>query len=243
MKWKDFLYFQSGEKIAILLLLVLIVLVVILNIVMSDRGQALFPTRENDSLTAELNRFNEQLTERTRRDTFTSYETKERQPQRQYSNYNKSKREEYPRNTYTPYPKAEKLSAGETISLNEIDTAQWKKIPGIGSAFADRIVKYRNLLGGYSSINQLREVYGFDNELFSKIAPFVEEDGNFAKVAINKSDLNELKKHPYINYKQAKAITDLRRRKGNILSIDELSMLDEFTETDLERLKPYLSFN
>ena len=68
------------------------------------------------------------------------------------------------------YPSIEKLSKGETILLNASDTAEWKKIPGIGSVYASRIVQYRNLLGGFSHVEQLLEVYGIDQELFSRIA-------------------------------------------------------------------------
>jgi DNA uptake protein ComE-like DNA-binding protein len=140
------------------------------------------------------------------------------------------------------YPAKEKLSKGETVSLNETDTTVWKKIPGIGSVYAARIVKYRNLLGGFVRVEQLLEVYGIDQELFSRIAVYIESDGNFRKIQVNQSEFKELLRHPYLNYKQVQAITGLRRRKGNITSIRELSMLDEFTPEDILRLEPYLEF-
>lgn len=135
-----------------------------------------------------------------------------------------------------------KLTEGETIFLNESDTADWKKIPGIGSVYASRIVKYRNLLGGFVSVNQLREVYGIDDELFAKIYPYIKTDGKYTKIAVNKLEFKQLLRHPYLNYKQVKVIVDLRRRKGNISSINELALLDEFTAEDIERLNPYLQF-
>jgi len=140
------------------------------------------------------------------------------------------------------YPSVEKLSEGETIFLNETDTAKWKKVPGIGSAYASRIVKYRNLLGGFIRVDQLREVYGIDQEFFSRIAPYIESDGNFNKISINYMEFNELLHHPYLNYKQVQAIVSLRRKKGDIISIRELSILDEFTPEDILRLEPYLEF-
>ncbi|HMM16146.1 MAG TPA: helix-hairpin-helix domain-containing protein, partial [Petrimonas sp.] len=126
--------------------------------------------------------------------------------------------------------------------LNAADTAEWKKIPGIGSTFASRIVKYRNLLGGFVSVEQLREVYGIDNELFSRISPYIQADENFRKLWINELEFKELLRHPYLNYKQVRAIMNLRKKKGNIASIHELVMLDEFTSEDIFRIEPYLAF-
>ncbi|MDR1742715.1 MAG: helix-hairpin-helix domain-containing protein [Dysgonamonadaceae bacterium] len=245
MKWKDFLYFQSGEKVAVILLIIVIVLLFILNIVLSNRDQFVFDASRNDSLNAELARFHAELEKQendTNSVTYYGYEPRRNTTNRYERKSFERSGERRPDNSYLSYPKTEKLSAGETLSLNETDTAQWKKIPGIGSAFAGRIVKYRNLLGGFASVNQLREVYGFDDELFAKVSPFVQADGIYQKIAVNKLEFSALLKHPYLNYKQVKAITDLRKRKGNITSIDELAMLDEFAENDLERLKPYLSF-
>ncbi|MFA6838098.1 MAG: helix-hairpin-helix domain-containing protein [Dysgonamonadaceae bacterium] len=143
---------------------------------------------------------------------------------------------------YKPYLKQEKFTANERINLNETDTSEWKKIPGIGSSYASRIVKYRNLLGGFVSVEQLREVYGIDNELFSKIATFVQPDSSFQKIEINRQDFKELNRHPYLSYKQVQAIMDLRKRNGQVQSIDELAMLEEFTSDDLLKLSPYLEF-
>lgn len=143
---------------------------------------------------------------------------------------------------YLPYPRTEKLAAGETISLNSPDTAEWKKIPGIGSAYASRIVEYRERLGGFVRKEQLMEVYRLDNEMYARVAPYVEPGGSWRKVAVNKLEFKELLRHPYLNYKQVGAIMNLRRRKGNITSIQELAMLDEFTPEDIARLEPYLEF-
>src|SRR5690606_32795545 len=84
--------------------------------------------------------------------------------------------------TNNNYIRIEKLSPGETISLNSSDTTEWKKIPGIGSSYSTRIVKYRTLLGGFINKNQLLEVYGIDSEMYSRISPYITEDPNFTKI-------------------------------------------------------------
>lgn len=141
------------------------------------------------------------------------------------------------------YSYQKKLNKGETIELNSADTTELKKIPGIGTSYANRIVKYRNILGGYAQISQLKEVWGLDEDLYNKIKPYLVIKSNTTKLKINSASFKELNKHPYIDYNQTKIIVDIRERKGRIESIDRLALLDEFTEQDINRLTPYLSFD
>lgn len=241
MAWKDYLYFRQGQKIAVVILLGLILAALIINGVLSSRKQRVVVVIQNDSLLREFEAFEKSLQDKDenidpeyRRRYYASSDDRP---------YSDRQNEYQPGNRepgYAPFPKTEKLAEGQAISLNETDTAQWKKIPGIGSAFASRIVKYRNRLGGFVSVEQLKEVYGIDAQLYSKISPYIKPDGHYSKVNINKLEFKQLLSHPYLNYKQVKAIVGLRDRKGKITSINELSMLDEFTTADIERLTPYL---
>lgn len=243
MRWKDFLYYQKGEKLAVILLLVLIVLTLIFNLMLSQRNSREINFAQNDSLVRVFEEFQKNL----RIQESASYQDMDNEVS---TNYEQTERQSFPQSTstestrsnYTPFPKAEKLASGETILLNSTDTAEWKKVPGIGSSFASRIVKYRSLLGGFVSVDQLREVYGIDNEMFSRISPYVQEDENFKKIQVNKLEFKELLSHPYLNYKQVQAIMNLRKKKGNITSMNELAMLDEFTSDDIFRVEPYLEF-
>jgi len=135
------------------------------------------------------------------------------------------------------------LKPGETIELNSADTTDLKKIPKIGSGFAGRIVKYRESLGGYFYIDQLKEVWGMDDYLYADIRPYITLEPGIKKLKINSASFEQLNKHPYISYKQAQVIIDLRERKGNLNSLSRLSLLDEFTQKDIERLRLYLSFD
>ena len=145
---------------------------------------------------------------------------------------------------YPVYVKQVKFTANEFIYLNEKDTTEWKKVPGIGSSFSARIVKYQNLLGGFRSIEQLKEVYGVTDEVFDKIVPYVRVNKNFTivKLNINKSEFKEILAHPYINYEQTKAIVNLRKRTGDISSLSELTMLEEFSPSDIQKITPYIEF-
>jgi len=144
-----------------------------------------------------------------------------------------------------PSFKADKLSANEDVKveINSADTALLRHVKGIGKVFANRIVAYRNSCGGYLSVDQLKEVYGMTQEDFERIAPFcVVNKALVKKIRVNTASVDLLNHHPYINFYQAKAIYELRRKKGKLQKIEELSFLSEFTNKDLEKIAPYLSF-
>lgn len=132
-----------------------------------------------------------------------------------------------------------KYKPGKFIDLNTADTTELIKIPGIGSVRAKKIVDYRRALGGFHTIAQVHEAYELPEHLGDWVhisAPAVK------KIHINKITLNQLRDHPYINFYQARAIVELRKREGTIRSARQLLFLDEFTEADMSRLEPYLSF-
>ena len=137
------------------------------------------------------------------------------------------------------YSYPHKLSAGQQISVNLADTTELTKIPGIGSYYAKAIVRYREQLGGFVSPSQLLEIEGLPESTitFIKIHP-----SGTKKMNINNLPLNQLRKHPYINFYQAKEICDYRRLKGPIKSLQELKLLKDFPPAEIERLKPYVEF-
>lgn len=132
-----------------------------------------------------------------------------------------------------------KIKDGEYIVLNTADTTQLKQVPGIGSFYAGEIIRHGKWLGGYVSVDQLDEIDGFPSE--SK-KYFIIKDAHPVKVNINKMTLQQLRRHPYINYFQAKTITDYRRLHGPISSLDELRLSDDFTPEAIERLRPYVEY-
>lgn len=249
MRWKDYLYFSPVEKAAVLILVVIIVLSFWLNVLLSRRSNESISIPQNDSLIAAFERLQESLEDKKVESRSYNYQSHEKSIKSiPHENVSKSTKSvdtkgysEEPR-----YIKQEKFTALGSISLNETDTAEWKKVPGIGSAYSARIIKYRDMLGGYISINQLKEVYGISDEMFNDIAPFIREEdfdiGSCEKININQLEFKEILAHPYINYEQTKAIVNLRRRTGPITSTSQLAMLEEFTSEDIERITPYIEF-
>lgn len=131
-----------------------------------------------------------------------------------------------------------KLQLSETIDLNTADTALLKRVPGIGSYFAREVIHYRQRLGGFYSADQLLEIEDFPEKALS----YFVVRGEPSKIDINRLSLNQLKRHPYINYYQAKAIADYRRLRGPLKSLSDLRLLNDFTPDDLERLAHYVEF-
>ena len=139
-----------------------------------------------------------------------------------------------------PERKVFKYPEGTLVDVNVADTTELKKIPGIGSGIAKAIVAYRNRLGGFYSLSQLEEIDYVTPELLKW---FKLEGGTIRKLDINRWGLDKLRSHPYLNFYQAKVIIEHRRKRGEIKSLSQLSLYEEFTEKDLIRLSAYVSFD
>ena len=231
MNWRDLLYFSKGERRALTLLLSLIVISWLI---------LWFTDREDHSLN-EAPAVADTII--GKRDTLAKKDIPS--PNTTVPRQEKEPRRTEPKKTYTKklFPQTEKYPSGTVVELNSADTTILKKVPGIGSTFARRIVKYRELLGGYVSVQQLTEVYGMDEERYEALKPWFIADSTFVrKLNVNQAPIRELYRHPYIDSQQARAINQLRRQKGRLTGWENLRLLEEFSEADRERLSHYLSF-
>ena len=133
----------------------------------------------------------------------------------------------------------EKIKPGEHVVLNTADTTALKMVPGIGPYYARKIMEYGQRLGGYVSVDQLDEIEGcpLDAKDYLTI-----EGASPRKLNVNTLSLNELRKHPYLNFYQAKAITDYRRLHGPLRSLSDLRLSKDFPPEAIKRLEPYVEF-
>ena len=136
--------------------------------------------------------------------------------------------------------RAYKYPEGTLVDVNTADTAELKKVPGIGSGIAKAIVSYRERLGGFYSVEQLE---GVDYITPVLLKWFKLETPSVRKLDINKMTLDKLRSHPYLNFYQAKVIVEHRRKKGPIKSLSQLALYEEFAEKDLKRLSAYINFH
>lgn len=125
------------------------------------------------------------------------------------------------------------------VDVNTADMAMLRRIPGVGAKISEAIVRYREKLGGFYSVEQLREIKMVSPELLEWMEV---SSPNVQKIPINEASFQALNSHPYISYDQTKALLQYIRLYGKVK--DEQALLDTgiFTKEDVERLKPYLVY-
>jgi DNA uptake protein ComE-like DNA-binding protein len=142
----------------------------------------------------------------------------------------------------SPRQKAVKPKPG-LLEINTCDSAALEALPGIGPVLSVRIIRYRNLLGGYASVSQLREVYGLSEETFNIISGRLTADTSLIKkIDINKADYKQLIRLPYFEKAEVAAILKYRELKGKIGGINELIENRLIAADKADRVKPYLKY-
>jgi DNA uptake protein ComE-like DNA-binding protein len=271
MSWHDFFYFSKGERQALIILLCLITvagILLILNNKPSDQHNNSLAERTDYNAVGNMQDSVSISSVSSAEQSFVSSGKNQSLPPDKKLNYSPSVKKTYSAEK-TPavtnndeketvservkritsysrpssYTRTEKFEKGTVVELNTADTTILKKVPGIGSAYAKRIISYRNILGGYYSVVQLSEVYGIDEDRYNALVSWFTADSTLiSKLPVNELSQDSLRRHPYINYNQAKIITRLRQQKGKLTGWENLQLLAEFTDYDKMRLQYYLSF-
>ena len=138
----------------------------------------------------------------------------------------------------------QKIEANEIalLDLNTANVDSLVKIRGIGTVLSERIVKYRNGLGGFTSTDQLNEVYGLKPEVIELIqGRYFVESPLIKKTNLITDSIKVLSKHPYISYSLAKVIVAYKEQHGNYQRIEELKNIKIMTDSLFNKLNPYLS--
>lgn len=129
------------------------------------------------------------------------------------------------------------------IDINSADSLALVKLPGIGPVFAKRIIKYRNLLGGFYEKEQLLEVYNFKPETYTIVEPYIFADTLYIKkIRINFASFNDLIRHPYLNKEQVNSILQYRNKNGSFSNIKSIEGLSGFNTENYKKLESYLTW-
>ncbi|MCY4779695.1 helix-hairpin-helix domain-containing protein [Sphingobacterium sp. UT-1RO-CII-1] len=154
------------------------------------------------------------------------------------------------KNETTPSLETKSISSipFETLSssfdINLADTAQLRTLRGIGPVYAQRIVNFRDALGGFHSVEQIGDVYGISEDLFFKIKEnFYVGEGKLRLLKINQVAVEDLAKHPYISRKQASAIVAYRLQHGLFQSIKDFNKIYLLDSVFLRKIEPYFSYD
>ncbi len=129
------------------------------------------------------------------------------------------------------------------IEINGADSATLTTIRGIGASFAVRIIKYRKQLGGFYKKQQLKEIYGLDSVKYAEIQKQIcINKTKIVKLHINSVLIDDLRRFPYLDFKQMNAIIQYRKQHGNYQSLNDLHNIAILDDEILRKIEPYLSF-
>ena len=127
-------------------------------------------------------------------------------------------------------------------NINQATATELKQIWGIGDKLSERIIKYRDALGGYVAIDQLREVYYLNDSIIPKIdEKFLFDSQPKQLIDINTDSIKVLASHPYIDHSLARAIVNYRTVHGIYTHPEALLQIKIMTDSIYHKLKPYLS--
>lgn len=150
----------------------------------------------------------------------------------------------YRDNNSTPIAERKiKNNPNAIVDINQATVEEWQQLYGIGEYLAQKIVNFRNHLGGFSSIEQVGETYAVRPETFERIKPQLVLSPILKKLKINLATPNELKKHPYLNWSQAQTICNFRKHHGHFMAAEELVNTKIMTVEESQKLAPYLDFS
>jgi DNA uptake protein ComE-like DNA-binding protein len=234
------LKFSRGEWIAATLLLMLIIFQLLFSVLYEARS-----TKPID-----FTEFKELVSQFETRLMFVEDSMENDRKERYASNYQQNRKEFYPydssRNRKNiPFEKQEKKQQYTIVKLelNFCDTSQIVVVPQFGTKRAQKLVEYRESLGGFYSFEQVREVFILQNievEFLKKY--FLLYISYIRKIKINTATYKEMVSHPYIDSYLAKIIINHREKNGNFTSIEEVQMATNAYQELIEKLQFYIEF-
>ncbi|MCL9807335.1 helix-hairpin-helix domain-containing protein [Flavobacterium amniphilum] len=148
----------------------------------------------------------------------------------------------YQKNEYQIFEKKEKKIT--VIDINQATKEELMAIYGIGDAISDRILKQKETLGGFVSMDQLEDVWGLSPEVVSELNKHfkIVTVPDIVKIDINNESVKNLSKFPYFRYALAKEIVTYRSMNNGIKSIEELTKIKGFPIEKVKIIALYLDF-
>ena len=133
----------------------------------------------------------------------------------------------------------EQHAARDTLDINLADSAAWDALPGIGPVLSARIIKFRDALGGFYSVEQLSQTYGLSPETFASIRPVLKYRTKQKQIDPKSASIWDMTRHPYIDRQQAQQLKKLYAQAGS--GQKDLSTLGDAEWVD--KVTPYLVIN
>jgi DNA uptake protein ComE-like DNA-binding protein len=223
---KDWLYFSRKERLGIYIMSALITLLWVLPVFFSTESD---PIRPLNITAVQIDSLEHVLIKREKKEikNFKQFAVKNKTEYTGYKEFN--------------YPVAKKV---EIIDINKADSIDFEKLPGIGEKLSARMVKYRERLGGYYKIEQLKEIYGMQDSNFIKFKHLIKVQTDFKphQISINRASYSELRQHPYLSHLFVKSVLAYIKMHGFISGEDELFKIGSISQDEVMRVLPYLDF-
>jgi DNA uptake protein ComE-like DNA-binding protein len=138
------------------------------------------------------------------------------------------------------YEVAERASV--IIDINRASIEEWQALKGIGPYYAKRIVRFREALGGFADVTQVGNTHHLPDSVFQNIMLSLRPSPVYRPLAINTSTVEELKNHPYLNWKEARLIVRYREQHGVFQSLEDVQNIQALPAEKIAQLTPYLTF-
>lgn len=236
---KQFSPYLKYERNAIIFLLILIVLLIFFK---AKTLHLLIQNSDKTELKSE-NKYAQLIEEIESADKeyYANKYSKSNNSSYQTKSYNKS----YSNNTKSAYNNSYKAAKSIKVDINKANEEQFKVLYGIGETYAARIVKFREKLGGFYSINQIKEVYGISDSLYQSIQSnlIISNANNVKKINICTATVEDFKAHPYISSKLAYQFVNYRTKVKMYTSIEDAKVLYAMDDDLFQKLSPYLKVN
>ena len=130
------------------------------------------------------------------------------------------------------------------IDINTASAEELMQLPGMNHSLPYRIINYREKLGSFVDLQQIKTVYGMTDSVYQMILPFFKIDLNtIKKININMASEYELSLNPNINRNIAKAIVIYRQQHGNYQQLEDLKKIVFINEEMFQKIIPYLTIN
>ncbi|WPR72829.1 helix-hairpin-helix domain-containing protein [Flavobacterium sp. NG2] len=154
---------------------------------------------------------------------------------------NKKEPKEYVKYEKASFYKKEKISI---IDINTATQDDLMKINGIGPGFSERIINFRESLGGFVSMEQMQDVWGLPPDVITKLnANFkIVPSSHLKKIDINNASLKEIAQFPYFRYAIAKEIVTYRSMNGDIKNVADLTKIKGLSIEKATIIALYLTF-
>ncbi|MBK9982202.1 MAG: helix-hairpin-helix domain-containing protein [Saprospiraceae bacterium] len=128
------------------------------------------------------------------------------------------------------------------VDLNRATSKDLESLDGIGSVLANRIIKYRDAIGGFLNPDQLKECYGIPPETIEKIKGQITVSGSPHLVMINEINIDSLK-HPYLNKNVIKLIKAYKNQHGVFKNVSDFRKIYPPDSNWCDKVLPYISFD